>query len=159
MCGIRFRKGLSYLVNASGSLEALSASSCGMTRIAPDAADSIRFLRALRQNPDAAIIFGTVKQYAEGANFVSLRNKAIPGTTVVLESMPGGSFRSERREAKADPTGWYEFDGLPAGVYTLTAQLPRGFEGTLQHTIEIPAKGCAQVDVRAHAQATDHDSD
>jgi hypothetical protein len=92
MCGIRFRKGLSYLVDASGSPEALSVSSCGMTRIGADAADSIRFLRALRLNFDAAIIFGTVKKYAEGANFVSLRNMAIPGTTVALEAMPDASF-------------------------------------------------------------------
>jgi hypothetical protein len=125
-----------------------------MTRVAAEAADSIRFLRALRQNPDAAIIFGTVKQYAEGANFVSLRNKAIPGTAVVLDVIPDALLRSESREAKADSTGWYEFEGLPAGVYTVTAQLPSGFEGTLQHTIEIPANGCAQVDVRARAKGT-----
>jgi hypothetical protein len=158
MCGYPFRKGLSYLVDAtyqsydaSGGAPQLSVNSCGMTAPAAYAADSIHFLRTIRRNPHGGVVFGTIKQYVKGSTFVSLNNKAIGGTSVLLDAAPNALLNAENREAVVDSTGWYEFVGLPEGAYTVTAQVPSEFHGVLQHTVELQRDGCAQVDVRVHA--------
>ena len=158
MCGYRFRKGVSYLVDAThqsyeGSDRALqlSVSSCGMTSPATEAADLIRFLKTARQNMNGGIIFGSVKQYVKGSTFVSLHNQAIEGASVLLQAAPNALLNTGKREAIVDSTGWYEFTELPEGVYKVTTQVPSGFRAVLEHTVEIQPDGCAQVDIRAHA--------
>lgn len=155
MCGFRFRRGRSYLVDGDSyadvsEFQTVNVSSCGMTIQAEWAEDDIHFLRTLRANPHGAIIFGTVKQYPVGSTFVSLNNKAIAGATILLESAPDALLHAERLKASADAAGWYEFAGLPEGTYTATAQVPDGLLGVFQHTVEVTANGCAQVDIRAH---------
>jgi len=113
----------------------------------------IRFLRTLRQHPSGGIVFGTVKKYVTGSTFVSLDNKAVSGTTVALDSQLDGMLRSERKLTSVDSSGWYEFIGLPTGVYTVTAQMPSGFEGVLQHTVDVAWNRCAQIDIRVRANA------
>jgi len=153
MCGYAFRKGSRYLVDAWGPRESLNVTSCGMTTGAAEAADLIRFLRTLRQHPSGGIVFGTVKKYVTGSTFVSLDNKAVSGTTVALDSQLDGMLRSERKLTSVDSSGWYEFIGLPTGVYTVTAQMPSGFEGVLQHTVDVDWNRCAQIDIRVRANA------
>jgi hypothetical protein len=166
MCGFRFRKGLRYLVDAgqiadssylasrgaSGFRSHLDVGSCGMTTPAEYAADSIRFLRTHSRYPQADIVFGTVKQYVNGATFVSLRNKPIVGASVLVESAPDELLHSQKLETTVDSSGYYEFLGLPDGTYTHTVRVPVGFAGELQHTLNIKAGGCAQVDVRVRAE-------
>ncbi len=161
MCGYRFRKGASYLVDATyqsyeaaGSAPQLSVNSCGPTAPASEAEDSIRFLRTVKQNPHGGVIFGTVKRYVNGSTFVSLNNQPIEGASVRLKGAPNALLNAEKREAVVDSTGWYKFVGLPEGVYAVTAQVPSGFQRVLEHTVELGRDGCAQVDIRAHA--TEH---
>lgn len=158
MCGYRFRKGVSYLVDATyqfyeaaGSAPQLSVNSCGPTARASEAEDSIRFLRTLKQNPHGGVVLGTVKRYVNGSTFVSLNNQPIAGASVLLKGTPNALLNIEKREVVVDSTGWYEFVGLPEGVYAVTAQVLRGFQAVLEHTVELGRDGCAQVDIRAHA--------
>ena len=151
MCGYRFRKGWRYLVDASevadsaylatggksGFRSHLDVSSCGLTAPADYAIDSIRFLRTAQKNPNGSILFGTVKQYIKGSTFVSLDNKPVAGASVSLEAPPDGLLHVERRQAPVDSNGYYEFTGLPEGIYTHTVHVPPGFTGVLQHTVEI----------------------
>lgn len=167
MCGIRFRKGVRYLVDAgeiadsrylatggrSGFRSRLDVNSCGMTSPADYVTDSIRFLKTAKNNPGRAILFGTVKQYGEGSTFVSLDNKAVAGTSVTLQASPDALLKNETRKTAVDSTGYYEFVGLPGGVYTHTVHVPDGFTGALQHIVELSASSCAQVDVRVHPQS------
>jgi len=154
MCGYRFRKGSRYLVDAdnggSWSVSQLSVSSCGMTATAADSVEEIRFLRTVKRNPHAGILFGTVKEYVEGSTFVSPNNKPITGASVMLTAEPNALLHAEEREAHVDSTGWYEFVDLPEGIYTATVQVPEGFSGVLQHTVGLRKDGCAQVDVRVN---------
>jgi len=158
MCGYPFHKGRTYLVDAIyesnealGAESYLSVNSCGMTTSAAYAEDSIRFLRTLRQNPRGGILFGTVKQYVKGSTFVSLNNKPIAGSSVLLQAARMGFSIPRKESTTVDSKGWYEFVGLPEGIYTVTTGVPSGFAGTLNHTVEIQRDGCAQLDVRAHA--------
>jgi hypothetical protein len=166
MCGVRFQKGLRYLVDAgeiadstylgtagrSGLRSRLDVNSCGMTSPADYVTDSIRFLRTVKNNPTGAILFGTVKQYGKGSSFVSLNNKAVAGTSVSLQALPDALHGNQTRKTPVDSSGYYEFVGLPSGVYTHTVEAPAGFTGVLQHNVELEASGCAQVDVRVHPQ-------
>ena len=166
MCGFRFRKGLRYLVDAgqiadstylasrgaSGYRAHLNVGSCGLTASAELAADSIRFLRTHGRNPHGGIVFGTVKQYANRATFVSLSNKPISGASVLVESAPDELNHRKRVETIVDSSGYYEFVGLPDGIYTHTVQVPTGFAGELRHELNIKEGGCAQVDVRVRAE-------
>lgn len=166
MCGFRFRKGSRYLVDAdqitdstylasrgaSGYRTHLNVDSCGMTTSAELAEDSIRFLRTHGRNPHGGILFGTVKQYADSATFVSLSNKPVSGASVLVESAPDGLLQSKKLETIVDSSGYYEFVGLPDGIYTHTVQVPPGFAGELRHTLNIKEGGCAQVDVRVRAE-------
>ena len=166
MCGFRFGKGLRYLVDAgqiadstylasrgaSGYRAHLNVDSCGLTESAELAADSIRFLRTHGQNPHGGIVFGTVKQYADRATFVSLSNKPVSGASVLIESAPDELLHSQKVETIVDSSGYYEFVGLPDGIYTHKVQVPTGFAGELRHTLKIKEGGCAQVDVRVRAE-------
>jgi hypothetical protein len=161
MCGYRFRKGASCLVDATyqsyeeaGSAPQLSVNSRGLTAPASEAEDSIRFLRTVKQAPHGGVIFGTVKRYVNGSTFVSLNNQPIAGASVLLQGAPNALLNPEKREVVVDSTGWYEFVGLPEGVYAVTAQVPSGFRAVLEHPVELGRDGCAQLDIRAHA--TEH---
>jgi Carboxypeptidase regulatory-like domain len=154
MCGYEFQKGVRYLVDAEGSTESsLEVGSCGMTTPAEYAADSIHFLRTLKQNQTGAIVFGTVKQYVKGSTFVSLNNKPVAGASVLLQAAPDGLLHAEERHAAVDSSGYYEFVGLPEGIYTHTVTVPEGFTGVLEHTVEVKKDSCAQVDVRVDRKA------
>jgi hypothetical protein len=148
ICGYVFHKGVRYLVDAEGTESSLEVGSCGMTAPAEYVADSIHFLRTLRQHQSGAIVFGTVKQYVEGSTFVSLNNKPVAGASVSLRTAPNALLHAEEKRATVDSNGYYEFVGLPEGRYTHTVQVPDGFTGILQHTVEVKMDSCAQVDVR-----------
>lgn len=153
MCGYVFKKGVRYLVDAYGANESsLEVSSCGMTTPAEYAGDSIHFLRTLKQNQTGAIVFGTVKQYVKGSTFVSQNNKPVAGASVCLRATPGGLLRAEEKRATVDSDGYYEFVGIPEGIYTHAVMVPEGFTGVLQHTVEVNKDGCAQVDVRVKGE-------
>jgi hypothetical protein len=161
MCGYRFRKGASYLVDATyqsyeaaGSAPQLSVNSCGLTAPASEAEDSIRFLRTVKQVPHGGVVFGTVKRYVNGSTFVSLNNQPIESVSVLLQGAPNALLNAEKRVVVVDSTGWYELVGLSEGVYAATAQVPRGFRAVLEHTVELGRDGCVQLDIRA--QATEH---
>jgi hypothetical protein len=143
MCGYRFKKGQSYLVDARGSEALLHAGACGITSSTREAQDAIRLLRTLKEHNDGAVIFGTVKQYIGKPNFVALNNRPISGAIVTLDS------EGKSRNASVDKTGWYQFTGLPSGNYKVTATLPTELSGANQHTIEVLANGCSQIDFRA----------
>jgi len=142
-----FVHGMANLARQLRGNSDLEVGMCGLTDRAEYAVDSIRFLKTLRQNPNGAIIFGTVKQYVKGSTFVSLNNKPISGASVLLQD----PLHGDKKETAVDSTGWYEFGGLSEGVYTHSVQTPIGFTGVFQHTIEVRANGCAQVDVRGHS--------
>jgi hypothetical protein len=153
MCGYVFHKGVRYLVDAYRTSESsLEVSSCGLTTPAATAADSIHFLRTLRQSQTGSIVFGTVKQYIKGSTFVSLNNKPVAAASVLLRAAPDSLLRGEERLAAVDSNGYYEFVGLPEGVYTHTVKVPEGFTGVLQHTVEIKKDSCAEVDVRVNGK-------
>jgi len=143
MCGYPFHKGRTYLVDAIyESNEALGAEvvfECQLVRndhiCLHTQKTSIRFLRTLRQNPRGGILFGTVKQYVKGSTFVSLNNKPIAGSSVLLQAARMGFSIPRKRAPQLIQRAGTNLLDFPKASIPSPREYQADFAGTLNHTV------------------------
>jgi hypothetical protein len=135
-CGYEFRVGDDYIVYARFRDGRLTTGVCNRTTPLPVGVD-VSYARAAvaAQGRTDARIAGRV-QVAERRRDGSLRaRRAMPGVTVTIAAT--GTSRS----MVTDPSGRFEFDGLPRGRYEATLTLPDGYSSTPQPVVAEPG-GC-----------------
>jgi hypothetical protein len=93
----------------------------------------LTWLRAYPSAQPTANIFGNVSMGYQG--------KDIPSIKITISGQQNRTIYSAE-----DHT--YSFEGLPPGIYTLTATVPAGFAPLQKDmaTVTVSAKGCAEVD-------------
>ena len=156
-CGFPFKQGKTYLVEANGPHSDLHTGVCGLTSgpLNPQTAESIRFLKVVRDHPSGGIVFGTIRGYAGERNFVAERNRPLKEATVLLDVLPDRlPPMHERKEVSTDASGWYFFADLPAGEYTIGIVRPQGFLTPKSQTFRLDVNGCSQLDFRAAREGT-----
>jgi hypothetical protein len=150
-CAHRFEVGETYLVDYGRAQGEARILACGHTMRFSEAREFLRMLETLRGSQAGAALFGTVKQYVEPRNFVSPRNKPIPNALIrletILELLPPGEPK-HTFETNTDSQGWYQFTNLPAGDYTVSAELPAQYEKLRTYSLRLDTNGCSQIDLR-----------
>jgi len=149
-CGFPFVQGRTYLVDASMGQQdgVLHLDSCGHTGAADAAENLVRFLRATKDS-QGAILFGIVKQYVGGKNFVARRNQPLSGAAITVSGDSSG-----QKTVVTDDTGWYEVRDLEAGEYTVRLSVGPGCSTpSKERRIDLSINDCAQVDFRAECAA------
>ena len=150
-CGINFKPGERYLVDASQWKGRLSTGVCSRTQKALYAGALIRELRKSRAGEKVPALFGVLES-APGYGSDVPNDKA-PATLSGVRL----TFRSEKTEVSAmtDAEGVYELFDLPQGSYSVTADLPtnralRNYEGSNDGPLPIQVNGsCLQSDIQA----------
>jgi hypothetical protein len=143
-CGYRFRVGSTYFVDASRteSTGALTVSSCSMTRPIEAAFDEIAFARAaFVNNVPLGRVGGTV-------TFVDRNFDDRPEPRRPAGGIPVRVERSgERWTTTTDPSGEFAVEGLPAGRYDVSFDVPDGQHARLHWDIvDLPdPRGCADA--------------
>lgn len=126
-CGVRFAIGERYFIAAQWSGDVLSTTICSHTVAAIFAGAEIRELRRRMSSEQPSDLSGTVVAASEGAgrspaDTKPLSNIVVNLTTVNLNGRNDGTvFR-----ARTDHQGVFAWNKLPAGLYTLSAELPPG---------------------------------
>jgi len=150
-----FADGQRYIVYAAkGSSDGvLRINAC--SRVAsigdPDSQQDVRYWSGIAAIRDNSVVFGTVKQYAgekESHGFHELDEEKV----FVVEPLEGEEIQITGEGKKifttTDLTGRYEVRGLTPGHYTVSVHnFARPLFRTA-HEVEIPPKGCAEVDFR-----------
>ena len=148
-CGFAFRAGVEYVVYASGGEQGapLRVSICSRTREASSATGDLEYARAVASGaPMAGRISGDVR--------VGARNLSGPPVSAP-RPLAGVGVRLERdgqsTRAVTDADGRFLAQGLPAGLYTASLELPDGlYANGWPRTIDLPdARSCAEVEVLA----------
>jgi hypothetical protein len=139
-CGYAFQKGEQYLVYASTDAAGrLSTGICSPTKTLARASQDIAYLNQVRSRPAAAgRIFGNVQYQSDPDAPPGIRGAAIAGYTVTL------SDGQRARATITGPDGGYEFDGVPAGDYVVSLQLPPTEDAGRPHKTRLAdPRGCA----------------
>jgi len=116
------------------------SSGCTRSRNVKFAEEDLQYLESLTEAAPTARVFGHVTSRREGPG----DNLPLPGADIELQGP------EETLRATADDKGFYSFDGLKAGDYSVSADQP-GFRmpslksGILSDSVE--AGGCAVIDV------------
>jgi Carboxypeptidase regulatory-like domain len=134
-CGYPFKIGQRYLVYADRYKEQLNTSICTGTKSFSDATLDLAFLGTLASAAPGVSIYGTVTQRG-------LKNETIgyPDVVVTVEG------ESERKEMRVDSRGSFRVNGLRAGTYKVSVQLPETLTTYQpQREITIADRGCATV--------------
>jgi len=122
-CGIPFKPGETYLVQASVSDDGVPrAGICSATRRIDMAGMAIRILRGQRDGQSLPSLAGQIAQLDR--NFDGVLGTAAPkpmANALVRVKSDGGSY-----ETRADMAGLYAFYGLPKGRYEFAPDLPQG---------------------------------
>jgi hypothetical protein len=116
------------------------ARGCTRSRLAKFAEEDLKYLESLNEAAPIARVFGQVASWPEGPG----GKLPLPGAVVQLQG-PEGTLR-----ATADDKGFYSFDGLKAGKYSVSAdqsgfRMPSLKSGMFSDSVE--ARGCAAIDV------------
>lgn len=151
-CSASFNVGEQYLVDAwRGEDGQVSVSICSKTRRFSEYDPLIPVLRAIRDGKNPASLFGVLRRMQEpwgGASDPDY-NKPLAGRTLSLSS------GQHRFEATTDSNGNYKFDALPAGDYSVSADLPPKLVlGELilhrpMPTIKVVDNACGEYDLNA----------
>jgi hypothetical protein len=122
-CGYPFVPGSSYLVYASLNSGRLYTGTCTETKPLVMAEGVLRELRALRDHLRADDVFGTIDAAPKGVRFEDLTGaEPLAGVPVRAIASNGVSFSTMTNDR-----GVYAFPALPAGIFTIEADLPAGF--------------------------------
>src|SRR5215213_7411285 len=70
-------------------------------------------------------------------------------TALVAGARVTAASGGQRLEAMTGEDGRYSFKGLPPGKYTVSVALPPNLSPQEEQTVEVPGRGCAQVDYSA----------
>ncbi len=151
-CSVSFQKGEKYLVDAwRGDNGLVSVSICSKTRQFRTSDPLLPELRAIRDGKRADSLFGVLRRAQEpwgGASDPKF-NEPLVGRTIHLSS------GEEGYEAKTDSEGNYSFSGLPAGEYSVSADLPPNLvlgEFILRSPmppIKVAPNACGEYDLNA----------
>jgi hypothetical protein len=123
-CGISFQTGETYLVYASDDEEtdgSIGTDSCTRTRRLSDAGEDLAYLYYYKERPEESTridgIATTNAQYRLDLNPAHPENirPVVPNAVIELRSAAVTRF------TETDQNGYFVFDGLPAGDYTLAA--------------------------------------
>jgi len=163
-CGYSFVKGERYVVFAWSSDGRLSVSLCSATRPAKYAEEDIAYLRSIPSWKETARIYGTLKRYTYDPNFKpkfqpSIMDHYRPPEDEyrAMAPMAGAMIRVKNHqgvhETKADEKGNWAIDGLSAGPYEISVDLPQnlvldpawGIRG------DLAPKGCSRVYLRTES--------
>jgi hypothetical protein len=89
-----------------------------------------------------------------GAAFATARATATPGDGVASLTLSGGPVTRMQLEAECDPTGHFEFTGVPAGRYSLYAAAQAGFVNSSRtETLELKDGATETVLIRLERTA------
>jgi hypothetical protein len=141
-CRARYTVGKRYLVYATQSRRGgrLVSANCHGSRRVEFAGDDIAYLESYRRGETGNFVYGRVLQGVPGfGRPVRGKDAPVEGAKVVLR-------RGEETWSQSSaPDGEFRFENLPAGQYTLSAELAPyvGNPGALP--VEVPATGCAQM--------------
>jgi len=137
-----FHVGEQYLMYTQPLNEVdLWARDCSRSRHVKSAGEDLKYLEGLENATPTAAIFGRVVAWPDGPG----DNVPQQGASVHLQGA------GETLTAAADARGWYSFEGLEPGRYTVSADQPdfhmpeQDYYGAFSATVE--ARGCAQIDV------------
>lgn len=138
-CGFAFRVAQQYLVYAHDNQGRLVTGICSRTRSIDSASEDLAYARGLATaKPGGKLNIGFVKdsRSPEGV----LIQTPIAGMTVKIEGSPGAVTR------KSDAKGSVTMQDLPAGEYSITANVPDGLMTPQpQRKVMVPDRGCTNV--------------
>jgi hypothetical protein len=143
-CGFPFQEGHEYLVYASHSTEtrSLYAGICSRTAPAERAAADLVYLRSLAKGGPPSRIFGFVTGYSPGVGielrYAERAPHPIANVPIHLESEVAS------RRTFTDSLGNYTFDGLPAGMFSVSADMPRNLGGGEKRTVSLRNHACSE---------------
>ena len=157
-CGVPFRPGEKYLVDASvGNDRLLHAGICGITQRIDAAAVAVRLLRQRRDGQRAPSLAGQIAQHDRNFEDTLGMEAPKPLANALVRVKSGGSVY----ETHADNEGIYEFYDLPSGTYEFAPELPPGttlswFIGSdlPQPPFELSAGACAESDIEVFASGS-----
>jgi hypothetical protein len=163
-CGYSFLKGERYVIFAWSSGGRLMVSLCSATRPAKYAEEDIAYLRSIPSLNETARLYGTFKRYTYDPNFKpsfqpSVMDHYRPPEEEyrAMAPMAGSRIRVKNQDGihqtKADEKGNWAIDGLRAGPYEISVDLPKnlvldpawGIRG------ELVPKGCSRVYLRTES--------
>jgi 5-hydroxyisourate hydrolase-like protein (transthyretin family) len=137
--GYGFESGGVYLVYATeypkGSGK-LYTSGCSRTQKYSESSPDIAYAKSLARATPGAVIFGTVTYDGEGADLDS--RAPLANVRVIVTG------KDKQVVATTDDEGRYKTPSLPAGEYTVRAELPQGMSGQEQK-VTVADRGCADV--------------
>ncbi len=139
-CGMEFQWGQDYLVYAVRirEIDVLAASVCSRTALAKDATSDLAYLRSLASRPPPTRIYGFVTTDFGDAHRAEQTTAPLAGVLIHLTSRIGKWITA------TDANGSYDFAGLPAGAYSLSADLPGKFNRDKSREILLHEHGCYQ---------------
>jgi len=143
-CGFPFKEGHEYLVYGSHSpwSSSLQAGICSRTAPGESAAEDLEYLRSLAKGGPQSRDYGFVTGYSPLVG-IELRHsekapQPIANVPIRLES------ESTSLRAVTDTEGSYTFDGLPAGSFSLSADMPRNLGGGEIRTVILRDHACSE---------------
>jgi len=163
-CGYSFLQGERYVIFAWSSGGRLMVSLCSATRPAKYAEEDIAYLRSIPSLKETARIYGTFKRYTYDPNFKPSFQPSVmdhyrpPEETYrAMAPMAGSRIRIKNQdgihETKADEKGNWAMDGLRAGPYEISVDLPKNLvlDPTWGIRGELVPKGCSRVYLRTES--------
>ena len=141
-CGYWFVKGERYLVYAYGESQHLMTNICTRTRPLAEADEDLKFLTTLPRPGSGVRIYGTVVAALKDPKSPDWRTpKPLSGVTVKVVGQ-------RTIDAVTGADGAYELTGLPAGNYTVYAEVPDYYhrDPSLKRRVELVDRGCAELD-------------
>jgi hypothetical protein len=139
-CSIDFRRGRDYLVYAYRNPvnRVLYTGTCTRSRQVENAASDLAFLRSLASSAPPARVYGFITGSVWDIRFGEKATEPFAGVPLHL--------KSDTREwrTSTDAIGAYDFPGLPAGTFSLFADLSRKLGGGEPRTVSIHEHGCSQ---------------
>ncbi len=143
-CGFHFQEDHEYLVYASHNKEtrSLYAGICSRTAPVERAAADLVYLRSLAKGGPPSRVFGFVTGYSPGVGielrYAERAPHPIANVPVRLDS-EGAS-----RRTVTDSLGNYTFDGLAAGTFTVSADMPKNLGGGEKRTVSLRNHACSE---------------
>jgi hypothetical protein len=152
-CYFPFEVGSYYLVFAETDRDTglLTTNGCSLTHLVTSDVDpDLLFLSGLKTAPISARILGGVYLPRDNSSRTSKFPHGIPNVTVTLYGLSGA------QATRTNARGQFEFAGIPAGDYTVSAEIPAGL--VVQYPprkIHVVDRSCAEANFFTKAEVKD----